>query len=129
MALPEIHSYKTGQDPVLPTVTNMPFSESVKEEDIAKSLAAVDIDTSKRSEEVKKAAEEKIQRVSELMNNYVRSLQKDIKIQVNSETGDVIVKVISEEDGKVIREIPSEELLALAARMEEIAGVFFDQIV
>ena len=63
------------------------------------------------------------------MSNYVQSLQKDIKIQVNNDTGDIMVKVISEQDGKVIREIPSEEMLALAARMEEMAGAFFDQIV
>ena len=61
------------------------------------------------------------------MDSYVRSMQRDIKIQVNNSTGDISVKVISEETGKVIREIPSEEMLELAARMEEMSGVFFDQ--
>ena len=63
------------------------------------------------------------------MNDYVNSLQKDINIRLDYETGDVIVKVISEQDGKVIRQIPSEEMLALAAKMEEISGVFFDKTV
>ncbi len=85
------------------------------------------VNTGKRSKEVKRATDEKIARITELMDNYVRSIQKDIKIQVNSDTGDILVKVISEETGKVIREIPSEEMLALAARMEEISGVLFDQ--
>jgi uncharacterized FlaG/YvyC family protein len=74
-----------------------------------------------------KKTEEKIARISELMDSYVRSIQRDIKIQVNNETGDIMVKVISQETGKVIREIPSQEMLELAARMEEISGVFFDQ--
>jgi flagellar protein FlaG len=86
-----------------------------------------EVNTEKQSKEVKRATYEKIARITELMDNYVRSIQKDIKIQVNSDTGDILVKVISEETGKVIREIPSQEMLELAARMEEISGVLFDQ--
>lgn len=85
------------------------------------------VDTEKQSKEIKRATDEKIARITELMDSYVRSIQKDIKIKVNSDTGDISVKVISEETGKVIREIPSQEMLALAARMEEISGVLFDQ--
>lgn len=86
-----------------------------------------DINTEKKAEEIKKNTDEKIARITELMDNYVRSIQRDIKIQVNNNTGDVSVKVISEETGKVIREIPSKEMLELAARMEEISGILFDQ--
>ncbi len=129
MALSEILNLKPPEDTILSTINRIPVSESVKQTDIEKGITTSFIDTGKLSEEVQKATEEKIQRVSELMNDYVHSLQKNITIQVDNETGDIMVKVISEEDGKVIREIPSEELLALAARMEEISGVFFDQVI
>jgi uncharacterized FlaG/YvyC family protein len=59
------------------------------------------VDTEKRSKEIKRASDEKIARITELMDSYVRSIQKDIKIKVNSSTGDISVKVISEETGKV----------------------------
>ena len=129
MALSEIQSYKNTQNSIIQAVNNIPISESIKTKDIENRLAVSHINLSKISEDAKKATEEKIQRISELINNYVRSLGRDIKIQVNNETGDVSVKVISEESGKVIREIPSEEMLKLAARIEELAGTFFDQIV
>ena len=129
MALSEIQNLKPPEDTIISTINRIPASESVKETDMERSITASDTDTGKLSENVQKATEEKIQRVSELMNDYVQSLQKNITIQVDNETGDIMVKVISEEDGKVIREIPSEELLALAARMEEISGAFFDQVV
>ena len=129
MALSEIQNLKPPEDNIISTINRITASESAKQTDIEKGITASFIDTGKLSEEVQKATEEKIQRVSELMNDYVQSLQKNITIQVDNETGDIMVKVISEEDGKVIREIPSEELLALAARMEEISGVFFDQVV
>ena len=38
-----------------------------------------------------------------------------------------MVKVISEEDGKVIREIPPKELLDLAAKMEEMTGALLNE--
>ena len=69
----------------------------------------------------------KIERVAQAMDNYVSSIQRDIKIQVDGDTGDVMVKVISKENGRVIRQIPSEELLMLAAKMEQMTGALFNE--
>jgi len=70
-----------------------------------------------------------IERVAQAMENYVDSLERDLKIQIHKETGNIMVSVISKEDGKTIREIPSEELLNLAARMEEMTGVIVNEFV
>jgi flagellar protein FlaG len=118
---PVDHSIDQGLSAPSHMITSEPVNSSSGEINIYA------VNTEKRSKEVKKATNEKIARITELMDSYVRSIQKDIKIQVNSDTGDILVKVISEETGKVIREIPSQEMLALAARMEEISGVLFDQ--
>ena len=126
MAISEIQNVKPLDSPGIPTITNIPISESFNQKDIENGITDSEIKT-KRSDEVKNATEEKIQRVSELMNNYIQSMQRDIKIQVHGDTGDIVVKVISEESGKIIRQIPSEELLDLAARMEEMSGTLFDQ--
>ena len=79
------------------------------------------------SEQLKETTSEKITRIAEAMDSYVQSTQRDLKIQVHEETGDIMVKVISSDNGKVIREIPPKELLDLAARMEELAGILFDE--
>lgn len=71
--------------------------------------------------------EAKIERIAEAMDKYVKSVQRDLNIRVNRDTGDVMVKVLSRDTGEVIREIPPEELLKLAARMEEMAGVLFNE--
>lgn len=71
--------------------------------------------------------EARIERIAEAMDNYVRSVQRDLNIQVDHDTDKVIVKVLSRETGEVIREIPPEELLRLASRMEEMAGVLIDE--
>ncbi|MBN1904140.1 MAG: flagellar protein FlaG [Deltaproteobacteria bacterium] len=118
---PVDHSIDQGLSAPSHMTTSEPVNSSASEINFYRA------NTEKRSKEIKKATDEKIAHITELVDSYVRSIQKDIKIQVNSDTGDISVKVISEETGKVIREIPSQEMLALAARMEEISGVLFDQ--
>ena len=76
---------------------------------------------------IKSSQDVKIKRIAEAMENYVQSIQTNLKIQVRNETGDIIVKVISKEDGKLIRQIPPEQLLDLAAAMESMTGVLFNE--
>jgi flagellar protein FlaG len=71
--------------------------------------------------------DDKIGRIAETMDSYLQSIQRDLKIQVDDKTGRIVVKVTSKESGKVIREIPPEELLDLAARIEEMTGILFDE--
>ncbi|MBW1723331.1 MAG: flagellar protein FlaG [Deltaproteobacteria bacterium] len=68
----------------------------------------------------------KIERIAEAMDKYLKSMQTNLKIQVHKPTGSIIIKVLSG-DGKVIREIPPEEMLNLAAKMEEMTGLFFNE--
>jgi flagellar protein FlaG len=68
------------------------------------------------------ANEDTTRRVAEAMDKYVRSVQSDLQISIHDETGKIVVRVISHETGDVIREIPSEEMLKLAEKMEEMAG-------
>ena len=79
-----------------------------------------------RSEKEKQASQVEIERVIQAMDRYVKSNQRDLEIQVHKGTGNIMVKVISKEDGKVIREVPSEELLNLAAKMEKMVGGLLD---
>jgi flagellar protein FlaG len=70
--------------------------------------------------------EEKIEQIAQAMEDYVNSVQRNLKIQVHKDTGSLMVKIISAEDGKTIREIPPEELLDLAAKMDEMLGALFN---
>ena len=73
--------------------------------------------------------EEKIKRMADAMDSYVNSIQHDLNIQVHDETGKIMIQVISRNTGKVIREIPPEKLLDLAAKMDEMTGVLFNESV
>jgi flagellar protein FlaG len=70
-----------------------------------------------------------IDRIVQALQSYIDSNSTSLDISVNKTTGDIVVKVISDEDGKVIREIPSEEVMNRAAMMEQLEGLMFDEIV
>ena len=50
-----------------------------------------------------------------------------LNFSVDPDTQTVVAKVINAQTGKIIREIPPSELLALAKSMKEMEGVLFDE--
>lgn len=70
--------------------------------------------------------QQKLEMIAEATENFIRSIQRELRIKVHNDTGRLMVQVISAEDGKVIREIPPEELLNLASKMEEMVGILFE---
>jgi flagellar protein FlaG len=75
------------------------------------------------------STEDMMKRVAEAMDKYVRSTQNNLEIKIHEGTGRILIKVVSQETGEVIREIPPEEMLDLAVKMEEMAGVLFHKSV
>jgi flagellar protein FlaG len=65
--------------------------------------------------EVSRQAFEKV--VSELQT-YVQKSQRNLDFHVDDQTGRVIVKVIDATNDEVIRQIPSEEMLDIARRIQ-----------
>jgi flagellar protein FlaG len=53
------------------------------------------------------------------INSYVQNLQRNLQFTVDEETGKDIVTVTDSVSNEVIRQIPSEEALALARRLAE----------
>ena len=100
---------------------------AVRKEKAPKEEAAKSEESKEKSAQLHRIQEAKTEQVAESIKKYVDSLQTDLKIQVHRETGKIMIKVISKEDGKVVREVPPEKLLNLAAKMEEMTGLLFDE--
>lgn len=60
--------------------------------------------------------------VSEVLSR-VQMVQRDLNFKVDDSTGQVVIKVIDGQSGKLVRQIPSEELLELAERFEEMRSL------
>lgn len=60
------------------------------------------------------------------LQSQMKRLNRDLNFSVDDSTGDVVVKVIDVESGKVIRQLPSEEALRLSERLEELRSLMLN---
>ena len=65
--------------------------------------------------------------VAEVQKNLDIIHDTDLQFSVHEATGEVMVTVRDENSGKVIREIPARETLNIAAKLDAMVGLIFDQ--
>lgn len=50
-----------------------------------------------------------------------------LKFEIHEKTKEVMVRIVQDETGEVIKEIPPEKMLDLVAKLWEIAGIIVDE--
>lgn len=68
--------------------------------------------------------EEVVARIGQMVER-ANSRQTDLKISVDSNSHDVIVQIVSQQSGEVVRQIPPEELVDLHRKLADMRGVLF----
>jgi flagellar protein FlaG len=53
------------------------------------------------------------------MNSFVQNLQRDLQFEVDLDLGQTVISVVDRSTNEVIRQIPSEEAVARAQRLQE----------
>lgn len=81
----------------------------------------------RREENNIKLSEKSIKEVIENTNKKLVATDRKFEFSINEETNDIIVKVINKETDEIIREIPSEKILDMVAKMMDLAGLFIDE--
>lgn len=61
------------------------------------------------------------------LNNKLELAQRSFRFRIDEQTDRIIVSVIDENTGKVIRQIPSEEVVKLDFITEELRGLLFNE--
>jgi flagellar protein FlaG len=70
---------------------------------------------------------ELLEAASDVQRNLNMIHNVDLSFKVHSDSGRIMVTVKDERTGDVIREIPPAGVLDLAARLEEMIGLIFDE--
>ncbi|MGQ0658923.1 MAG: flagellar protein FlaG [Chromatiales bacterium] len=61
-------------------------------------------------------------------SEQIQSTQRTLRFSVDKASGTMVIKVIDSETKEMIRQIPSEEMLVIASRLEAaITGVLLDE--
>lgn len=61
------------------------------------------------------------------IREFVQSSKRNLDFSIDDSTGRVVVKVIATESGEVIRQLPSEAALKLAASLSDASSLLFNE--
>jgi flagellar protein FlaG len=86
---------------------------------VQRQTVAVEVTAVETQEVEMELSQEALEKVVSQLNAYIQNTQRDIDFSVDDATGRVVVKVIDSESEKVIRQIPSEEMLAISRHLIE----------
>ena len=114
------------------TRTNQPIKPTVEVEHVEKSEKRQENQQKENLQEI--TEKPKKQTISqEFLDDLEREIEliHNIKIQfsVHKSTGRTMVKVINKDNEQTIREVPSERILNLAAKLDEMIGMRCDKTV
>ena len=110
------------QDTVKPTTT----SYTNKTEDIKNSQSIQSQLAEDKQKEPLTIRE--IDTLSRELNSYMDDLKTNLGFSIHEEfNNQVVVEIKDRKTGELIRQFPSEELLAIREKMAELTGLLFDQ--
>ncbi|MBH0201247.1 MAG: flagellar protein FlaG [Nitrospira sp.] len=84
-------------------------------------------DAEERSPDQASAERSKIEQAATRVNEVLSLSNPQLRIRVDDETERVVVKVVEQESGELIRQIPPEELLELAKYLSSPKGVLLQE--
>lgn len=61
------------------------------------------------------------------LQDYAQSVRRNLDFQLDESSGRVVVQVINSDSGELIRQIPSEEALELASRLDEARSLLLQE--
>lgn len=81
----------------------------------------------KEKEEQQELSKDELKQVVKGLNEFLKPTFTSLNFKVHEETDRYYVEVVDQETKKVIREIPSKEMLDMYAKMTEFLGLFVDR--
>lgn len=76
----------------------------------------------------KPASQEQLKTAVKSVREYVQPFNNNLEFSISDETDSVVVKIVDIATKEVIRQIPSEEMIAIAKALDSIKGLFIKQM-
>jgi len=71
-------------------------------------------------------ADREIEKAVTQINDYVQNLDRTLHFSIDDESGKTVIKVIDSSTDELIRQIPSEKLLAVSQALEAFSGLLLE---
>ncbi len=102
------------------------YSNNIKNDDIVKYIKEVE-STHKSEDKKEKIDPKNLEESLKELNLQMKELNTDIEFSFDKDLESLYIKVKEKSSGKVIRTIPSEELMRFYKKMKEFIGIIFDK--
>lgn len=79
------------------------------------------------TQENKKLPKEDVQKIADGLNDFMASINTDIKFVLHQKMKELMVQVVDTKTHKVLREAPPKELLDTLARIRDFVGALLDK--
>ena len=73
------------------------------------------------------ASAEAVKQAARQINDFLRSSASDVEFSVDDESSHVVVRVVDSQTKQVIRQMPSEEMLAISHSLDQMTGLLLRQ--
>ncbi len=80
-------------------------------------------DREARPEKARAAEAQKLEPAASDESIYLKRLNTELRFEADSQLKEVLVKIVDPETNEVIRQIPSEEMISIRKRMEELMRI------
>ena len=107
----------------LPSEFSNPINVQVNKEQSKEKTVKTEFEDKQKSVVTQDDVDEAIQSLKKI-NTY---FETHLNFSKDESTGITVVKIINTETEEIIRQIPSEEILKLASKMQDVIGVLFDK--
>ena len=70
---------------------------------------------------VKEASKKQLDQTVTQLNGALQNVQRNLEFSIDKDAGQIVINVIDKETDKIVRQIPSEEVLELARNLHKIS--------
>jgi len=81
----------------------------------------------KKARQNEAASPDNMKKLQEVLDEFQKK-STALRFTIDKDNGRVVVKVVDQASGKVVRQIPPDEVLAMQDQMEKIRGLLFDHV-
>ena len=95
--------------------------------DVVQNQRAKEVQKTEKTIEDKPLSAEETEQITVDLNEYMTHLQTNLRFSMYEKLDhQVVVEIKNKETDELIKQIPSEEILELRVKMEELTGMLFD---
>jgi flagellar protein FlaG len=105
----------------------VPQRAAVEHRDAQQAVANARVSVAPQQQQAPPPTPSKLESVTKQIDSFLRSQNQNLNFRVDKDSGKMVVTITDGVTGEVIRQVPGEEALKMAQRIEDMTGLLDEQ--